>query len=850
MAMAVACIACSSPVVAAAPTDQELMGQRLFEKVFGELAVFPDEIVEEVLALPAHERLYRDTDGDGSPNEVWFVDESRRHPEEYRPVLVRAIDRDGDMDWGGFPDLDSDLYLASWRGDGIVNAVLEYTDTTGNDEVDEMAVYYMGPLQGYFDEPILRVWWTRDDGGDNLLWYDIAYTYDQGLCEYRTHFGGDETFVAFALPLSGDRWIPFWENPFLFYDIDGRGGTEEVLRFSGIGYYVDNIRHSFDANNDSHAGDPRRFDVSITAWAPGVLEDDPDTPRSMTTLSEEHTESVVIAGIPTDTFLSHERARDFARKQVWERAILTWVEMDLNYDQQRSRSTYERWEGVIAPGNDHFPQVGGPHAGHYNNRFEVVGETGEPFSLYYHPVDRRIHLRHPEHAWLIVDPDMTEDPVMRYDMHDTTGDGFIDRWELDVTMDGEPDDVWTAHPSLVPEPFDYTFEEVHGATSRFLAKTGALEDLERALTAVTRSLPAEKRPARVGVREFFLDALPGQSTAFQRQLAESELYYHYALQSSIDYLLAHLRLSSPGESFWEPLSEARSRGDLTAMADILAGHAGIRFDSLPPIEWPELDFGGMERTVAWNDTWAPPNVAWESEEAGYRIYWGQIDTFGKSRDVLVSPTLGTENYHVEQEWGMDTLLVGETAGVGGIALEVDGEYIPVRTPGGEGDITFDHELLYEEDHRLGIRVVAGNIVAEAGVYTVQMDFHAVGGQAHSPVDVTILDGPSGHEINLLVEVMALEGEQVHFDSAAGVLGNWGKQQVIIGWIGLGVTAPGVKGAAYQRLEDAHALRIPARPGESIRYYIHSDWLNGHRFSRAPSARQWFETLSASAAHHH
>jgi len=116
-----------------------------------------------------------------------------------QPLVVRAIDEDGDLDAYKGPDLDSDLYVADYGGDGTVDAVLDYADLDGDNDVDEMAFYFYMKQHAYFGKDVLRVWWGRDDGDDNLLWYDINYNYTQPLCQYRCHFSGEESFVAFGL---------------------------------------------------------------------------------------------------------------------------------------------------------------------------------------------------------------------------------------------------------------------------------------------------------------------------------------------------------------------------------------------------------------------------------------------------------------------------------------------------------------------------------------------------------------------------------------------------------------------------------------------------------------------------
>ncbi|MBD3174523.1 MAG: hypothetical protein GF320_05060, partial [Armatimonadia bacterium] len=140
--------------------------QALFERVFGGLAELDGPVAAEVLDLPAGERLLRDTDGDGSPDEAWFLDTDPRST--IKPTLVRAIDEDGDLGESGRPDLDSDLYLADWHADGVVDAAIDYLDTDGDDDPDEMVIFYWRQRMPGLEGECLQAWWSRDLADRNL----------------------------------------------------------------------------------------------------------------------------------------------------------------------------------------------------------------------------------------------------------------------------------------------------------------------------------------------------------------------------------------------------------------------------------------------------------------------------------------------------------------------------------------------------------------------------------------------------------------------------------------------------------------------------------------------------------
>ena len=175
---------------------------------------------------------------------------------------------------------------------------------------------------------MLRVWWGSDDGDDNLLWYDIDYTYDQDTCQYRCHFSGDESFVAFGLRLDDKEWLSAFENPFLFYDPDGDTCSEVVLRIEGQGNEVRAIRYSFDADDDAYGRRTHDYDFSITARAP---EDRP------VILPADAITSTKLRGIPTQAWLRRDKAQEFVQKAQWDQRAA-----DLGRDERQHRGERRR----------------------------------------------------------------------------------------------------------------------------------------------------------------------------------------------------------------------------------------------------------------------------------------------------------------------------------------------------------------------------------------------------------------------------------------------------------------------------------------------------------------------------
>ena len=221
-----------------------------FERVFGFSGQLEPAMVKKVKALPPGKRLLIDRDGDGKHDEAWFIDTDARHMAGHRPILVRVVDEDGDLDTDG-PDLDSDIYFFDWGADGVVDGVVDYQDNDGDGDVDEMGIYFGENQKPWIDKNKVKVWWSQDIGDDDLLWYDVDGSYEQNACQYRSHFGGDEVFYQLSLTKDAREWLNVFEDPFAFYDVDNDGASEVAVRICASGDDVSSLRYSMDIDNDA-----------------------------------------------------------------------------------------------------------------------------------------------------------------------------------------------------------------------------------------------------------------------------------------------------------------------------------------------------------------------------------------------------------------------------------------------------------------------------------------------------------------------------------------------------------------------------------------------------------------------
>ncbi len=822
--------------------------QKAFEWVFGDLAKPDTAMIRKVLAGPPGKRFYVDRDNDGKPDEVWFIDTDPRHHENKRPLLVRAVDEDGDLTMGGEPDLDSDLYLADWKADGTTDAAIDYEDTDGDQDVDRMGIY------DYEENDGMILWWSRDDGDDNLLWYDIDYLYYQRPCQYKTHFGGDESFFAFYIKPGIGHWTPFFENPFLFFDRDGDGVTEEVLRLAGEGDIIRTVRWSFDVDNDATKEHPRDYDVSITALGPGWTPENNSEGNFGFQIGTDQADTFELRGRPAGPALNRDKTIPFLQEQIWARVMMIWDENDVNIAWDEPGNYIERWEGIInTPSREaglEFPQIGGPNCGFFNRRFELVLRPAGPNAYYFNPSDHRIHIKNSDKTWLKVDYDGDKKQDMQYDWTDTDRDGILDLIYIDTDGDGKADDSVSLDISHI-RPIGWSFGNLNDAYGPVVSSEPAyLYALNQALTAALNTLLS--KPDRDEVWSLMensmrTDHYPGFIAHRFINSDESMLYF---LSLSADRKIVRLKKAYPGKiTFWSAFNTARSRGDTKAMAGIIAEEFNLPGSGNNYNAWISgLRRQPEKRRVAWDNQWLPPNWGWESEKAAFRCYDGHFDLFGKRLDTLIYPSIGkSENYHTDHGgWGMDILHVGETGGCGGLVLYVDSKPYPVRNDGKPGDPVFTARLIKETSDTVTIGFTATGVGPADSPYTVFIRVSAIAGRKDAPVEVRMDGGKPGQKTALGIVLNELPVEDFFNDKTAGIMGLWGFQQPEIGWIGTGIIFPANRFYRLEKQSGEHRVVLKYRPGEILHYNIQGDWLRGHRFSRCPGKEEWMSNLKETA----
>lgn len=419
----------------------------IFSKLLGVEVQTDKNIIVQLLKAEPGKKIFVDSDNDGKIDVLYMIDTDERHENQYKPILVKIVDEDGDMYLTGEGDLDSDLYIVDWHADGSIDRVIDYNDFDNDNDQDEQVQYYYVDSTyiantttkhrgGWLNKRDLPknypgrdyyINWARDYGDDNKLWWHINYDYEQHLTQWKSDYNGDEMLVnRFFYDYKENKIIPVGEIAFSFYDLDNDKYSEAALRFGGNALTVDNLRYSYDIDNDVGDTNVHDYDFSITCLGPIVI------PRRKTV-------RVKIRNHTTEPVVQWEYMREVAKTGKWKKAHLTWDENDNNiadpFQNPNNFICNERWEGVINHQSEFMERVGGPSCGFYNKRNEIDLDYSGEMQFYYSPVDKRLHLYGAEVGWIKVDYNYDHKIDMFIWMEDTDKDGFFDTWKYDVNGD-------------------------------------------------------------------------------------------------------------------------------------------------------------------------------------------------------------------------------------------------------------------------------------------------------------------------------------------------------------------------------------------------------------------------------
>ena len=96
--------ACLYTTTVHAQDTEKMVKQKAFEQVFSDAVRLDPAIIEKEKNDTPGKRHYVHKNGDGKPEEVWFIDIEPRHTEAKKPILVKVVDENGNLEMGKEPE--------------------------------------------------------------------------------------------------------------------------------------------------------------------------------------------------------------------------------------------------------------------------------------------------------------------------------------------------------------------------------------------------------------------------------------------------------------------------------------------------------------------------------------------------------------------------------------------------------------------------------------------------------------------------------------------------------------------------------------------------------------------------
>ncbi len=513
-------------------------------------------------------------------------------------VWVLDDDEDGSLANGG--DRDSDCYVADYDRDGAVDRMVDYIDDDGDNDPDEMDIRY------FVDGELRYCWFGVDIDDDSSMWSLAGYEYG-GPSFFESDPYGDSMIYMNKLDTNDGGWLPISECPFAFYDTDDDDVSEVVIRCSAVPLSYDtdvdpdyandygnfaapwnpalermgivNIRYGFDVDQGSSKETPLHYDFGFNLVGAAPY----DYP-GMEHVNEKRRPPQVTIVTPWDDL------REISDKYAARETGFSWHEhtddtIVIGYGEHKEDDY--RWEGVFWTWERRFMEnTGGPNQ-KWNVRREYSVVPADERKLYYSAVDKRIHLKDAQEAWLMVGHFAGLDVLGEIRMFDTNGNGYFDRWEYDfgdwrrvVNVDDErTEDLDWDCDALSDRYMQDILPEAVAANRRFMDALAALRDFE----------PDPKLAAAAG-------GAPGNFQRYAqdilREMQYADFYNHWAgaaeqamaaqKMDDLRWLDAETRASTvTSQTAWDlrrllsRIDDLYGRGELEQAAQVMEEQNGV-----------------------------------------------------------------------------------------------------------------------------------------------------------------------------------------------------------------------------------------------------------------------------------
>lgn len=227
-----------------------------------------------------------------------------------------------------------------------------------------------------------------------------------------------------------------------------------------------------------------------------------------------------------------------------------------------------------------------------------------------------------------------------------------------------------------------------------------------------------------------------------------------------------------------------------------------------------------------------PEAGWESNLASYDFLHGQIGFLGKRQAGLI--LRGFPATLAKPEWGQSVLEPGGSAGLGGLSVYDGTTRIPLF---GGSAAPPKLTVISPGPVRGLIKAEYPAVKTAHGDVALTVYFSAFGDNAYSRQDV-VISSKSRSPVVLGPALQKLAGEAWAFDRAAGTLTTWGQGSGKAGEIGLAAIFAPADLADFDDGPHDRGLKLNARPGQKLTYWVAGAWERGLAAPEPPGAKSW------------
>jgi len=234
-------------------------------------------------------------------------------------------------------------------------------------------------------------------------------------------------------------------------------------------------------------------------------------------------------------------------------------------------------------------------------------------------------------------------------------------------------------------------------------------------------------------------------------------------------------------------------------------------------------------------------AGWESNLAAYKFVHGRIEFYGKLAPGLILKKFPAPENR-PQDWGMDVVEAGESAGLGGLSVWDGGVRIPLfGASAPQAKLT----VISPGPVRALVSAEFARVLAATGDVDVKVLLSAFADSTASRHEAFITSRLAG-QVVYGPGIQKLAGETWSLDKDKGLLAVWGKGAQGAGEIGLAAIFSPADFVGVDETAIDRAVKLKGPVGVKLTHWVVGAWERGITSPGVPAAKNWFRKVEGLA----